>query len=65
MNTSNAETIYLMWTVPLDAPSGPYGFLTRTWGSCWPGCEALPCFADGCCSDMQDEYDEVAVFEVL
>jgi len=65
LNTGDAATVYLNWTVPADAPTGQYGFLSKTWDGCWAGCEGTPCYLDGCCDGMQDRYDADDVFEVV
>ena len=61
LNTGDAATVYLDWTVPADAPPGQYGFVSSTWA----GCEGTPCYLDGCCDGMQDRYEEAGVFEVV
>jgi len=65
LNTGDTATVYLDWTVPADAPTGQYGFLSKTWDDCWGGCEDTPCYLDGCCDGMQDRYDADDVFEVV
>jgi len=65
LNTGDTYTTHLNWTVPADAPIGQYGFLSKTWDSCWGGCEGTPCYIDGCCGGMQDRYDADDVFEVV
>ena len=65
LNTGDTATVYLDWTVPADGPTGWYGFVSKTWGDCWAGCEDTPCYIDGCCDGMQDRYDADDVFEVV
>ena len=64
-NTGDTATVYLDWTVPADAPTGQYGFVSKTWDACRTGCEGTPCYLDGCCDGMQDRYDADDVFEVV
>ncbi len=56
-------TAHLDWTVPEDAPAGSYGFVSATWDACWDGCEASPCYLNGCCDGEQDRYEEENVLE--
>ena len=65
LNTGDTYTAHLDWAVPADAPTGQYGFLSKTWDACWTGCEETPCYLDGCCGGMQDRYDADNVFEVV
>jgi hypothetical protein len=64
LNMGDAYTAQLDGTVPADAPAGSYGFLTKTWDACWAGCEASPCYLDGCCDGEQDRYEVEGVLEV-
>lgn len=64
LDTGDAYTAQLDWTVPADAPAGSYGFVSATWDGCWGGCEASPCYLDGCCDGEQDRYEEEDVLEV-
>ena len=65
LNTGDTYTAHLDWTVPSDAPTGFYGFVSTTWDTCWTGCEGSPCYLDGCCGGEQDRYDEEDVLEVM
>ncbi|NIA09299.1 MAG: hypothetical protein GWP10_06110, partial [Nitrospiraceae bacterium] len=65
LDTGDTATIHLNWTVPADAPTGQYGFLSKTWDACWTGCEGTPCYLDGCCDGEQNRYEEDDVFEVV
>ena len=65
LNTGDAYTAHLDWTVPEDATLGSYGFVSATWDACWTGCEAEPCYLDGCCDGEQHRYEEANVFEVV
>ena len=65
LNTGDTYTAQLNWTVPLDAHTGSYGFVSATWDACWDGCEDSPCYLDGCCDGEQDRYEEVDVLEVV
>jgi len=65
LNTADTYTAQLDWTVPLDAPTGSYGFVSATWDGCWDGCEASPCCLDGCCDGEQHRYEEEDVVEVV
>ena len=65
LNTGDTYTAQLDWTVPLDAHTGSYGFVSATWDACWDGCEDSPCYLDGCCDGEQDRYEEVDVLEVV
>jgi len=65
LDTGDTYTAHLDWTVPEDAPLGWYGFVSATWDACWTGCEAEPCYLDGCCNGEQERYEEPNVFEVI
>ena len=65
LNTGETYTAHLDWTVPEEAPLGWYGFVSATWDACWTGCEAEPCYLDGCCEGEQERYGEANVFEVV
>ena len=65
LNTGDAYTAHLDWTVPEDATLGSYGFVSATWDACWTECEAEPCYLDGCCDGEQHRYEEENVFEVV
>jgi hypothetical protein len=56
--------VNLNWTVPSDAPEGWYGFKASSWDNCWSGCEAIPCYLDGCCKGKQEEYERFPAFGV-
>ena len=65
LNTGDTATVYLNWAVPADAPTGQYGFLSKTWDGCWTGCEGTPCYLDGCCDGEQNSHEADDVFEVV
>lgn len=65
LDNGDTYTAHLDWTVPEDAPPGWYGFVSATWDACWTGCEAEPCYLDGCCDGEQHRYEEANVFEVV
>jgi len=64
LSAGASGSVTLSWVVPSDA-SGSYGFRASSWASCWSGCEASPCYTEGCCSDRHHYLEKDNLFTVV